>query len=139
MGPEPRHDFSLTAEEQARRAFDNLDHVLAELGSDKTRIISATVILDDIENKPITDEIWADWIGDEPDHWPERSCHGVELVEGAPRLLLRGKRKVVAHTQCPDEIAIGRAPTSGGHISWSALYLSHLNTSRCARQIQHPV
>ena len=75
-------DFSLTAEEQARRAFDNLDHVLAELGSDKTRIISATVILDDIENKPITDEIWADWIGDEPDHWPERSCHGVDLHGG---------------------------------------------------------
>ncbi len=75
-------DYSISAEKQALRAFEILDKVLAELGSDKTRIISATVILNDIENKPVTDAIWADWIGDNPDHWPERSCHGVDLYRG---------------------------------------------------------
>ena len=75
-------DYSISAEKQALRRFEILDKVLAELGSDKTRIISATVILNDIENKPVTDAIWADWIGDNPDHWPERSCHGVDLYGG---------------------------------------------------------
>ena len=75
-------DFSLPVEAQAVRAFENLDRVLADLGTDKTRIVSATVILGNIENKPITDKIWAKWIGDDPDHWPERSCHGVVLHAG---------------------------------------------------------
>ena len=75
-------DFSLPVEAQAVRAFENLDRVLADLGTDKTRIVSATVILGNIENKPITDKIWAEWIGDDPDHWPERSCHGVVLHAG---------------------------------------------------------
>ena len=75
-------DFSLSVEDQARRAYANLDKVLAELGTDKTRIVSATVILGDIENKPLTDKIWADWIGNDPAHWQERSCHGVALHAG---------------------------------------------------------
>lgn len=75
-------DFTLSAEGQTRRAFNNLDAVLADLGTDKTNIISATVMLHDIEDKPMMDEIWAAWIGDDPAHWPERSCHGVTLHAG---------------------------------------------------------
>lgn len=75
-------DFTLSAEEQAHRAFDHLDRVLAEAGTDKTGIISVTVMLADIENKPMVDEIWANWIGDNPDHWPDRSCHGVIFHAG---------------------------------------------------------
>ena len=75
-------DYTLSAEEQAMRAYENLDKVLADLGTDKTKILSATVILGDINNKPVTDKIWANWIGDNPDHWPERSCHGVALHAG---------------------------------------------------------
>ncbi len=75
-------DFTLPVAAQARRAFANLDRVLAELGTDKTRILSATVILHDIGNKPLTDEIWAEWIGGDPAHWPERSCHGAALHAG---------------------------------------------------------
>ena len=75
-------DFTLSAEDQAKRAYENLDKVLADLGTDKTKILSATVILNDINNKPVTDKIWAEWIGDDPGHWPERSCHGVTLHAG---------------------------------------------------------
>ncbi len=75
-------DYTLSAEDQVKRAYENLDKVLADLGSDKSRIISATVILNDIENKPMADQIWADWIGADPANWPERSCHGVELHAG---------------------------------------------------------
>lgn len=72
-------DFTLPVEEQMQRAFAHLDRVLAKAGTDKTRLISVTVVLGDIENKPKLDKIWADWIGDDPAHWPERSCQGVHL------------------------------------------------------------
>ena len=75
-------DLNLTAESQIRRAFKNLDKVLSEAGSDKTRLLSVTVMLKNIENKPFMDEIWAEWIGDSPSNWPERSCIGVDLYAG---------------------------------------------------------
>ena len=75
-------DLTLPAEQQINRAFNNLDNVLEEVASDKTQIISATVMLNDIENKPLMDEVWAKWIGNDPSHWPERSCFGVNLHAG---------------------------------------------------------
>ena len=75
-------DLSLPSKAQINRAFQNLDNVLGEVGSDKTQIISATVMLNDIEDKPMMDKVWAKWIGDNPSHWPERSCFGVKLHAG---------------------------------------------------------
>ena len=75
-------DLTLPAEQQINRAFKNLDKVLKEIASDKTQIISATVMLNDIEDKPLMDEVWAKWIGNDPSHWPERSCFGVNLHAG---------------------------------------------------------
>ena len=75
-------DLSLPAEQQMHRAFKNLDNVLKEVGTDKRQIISATVILNDIETKPMMDKVWAQWIGNDPAHWPERSCFGVNLHAG---------------------------------------------------------
>ena len=59
-------DLNLPAEQQINRAFKNLDKVLKEIASDKTQIISATVMLNDIEDKPLMDEVWAKWIGNDP-------------------------------------------------------------------------
>ena len=53
---------------------------LAEAETDKTRILSATVLLADIGNKREFDEMWAQWIGEDPQAWPQRSCHGVVLA-----------------------------------------------------------
>ena len=75
-------DFSLSTEDQVNRAFKNLDRVLAEAGTNKRRLISVTVMLNDIENKPLMDEVWANWIGKDPSNWPERSCFGVNLHAG---------------------------------------------------------
>lgn len=75
-------DLSLPAEAQVHRAFENLDKVLAEAGSDKTRLISVTVMLGDINMKPMMDEVWAAWMSDDPADWPERSCFGVSLHAG---------------------------------------------------------
>ena len=78
-------DFDLGFREQAVRAFANLDKVLAEAGTEKTRILSATVILNDIDDKPVLDELWAEWVVDYPQGWPQRACHAGTL---APKVLV---------------------------------------------------
>ena len=75
-------DFSLSTEDQVNRAFKNLDRVLAEAGTDKKSLISVTVMLNDIQNKPLMDEVWNTWIGEDSGNWPDRSCFGVNLHAG---------------------------------------------------------
>ena len=75
-------DLTLSVRDQFKRAFSNLDRILVESGSDKTKLISVTVMLGDIENKPMFDQFWSEWIGKEPQNWPERSCFGVNLHAG---------------------------------------------------------
>lgn len=86
-------DFLLPFEEQARRAFAALDRGLAEAGTDKTRLINVQVYLYDINEKKGFDAMWTDWIGDDPKHWPMRSCvqvtfagnNKIELIAVAAR------------------------------------------------------
>jgi len=75
-------DFSQPFEEQAKRAFEALDRGLKSVGSDRTRLLNVQVYLYDIERKRDFDAIWAKWIGDEPAHWPMRSCVQVTFAGG---------------------------------------------------------
>ncbi len=72
-------DESLNIEEQTTQALASLDESLAELGSSRTGLISAQVFIANIDDKPIMDTVWCDWIGNNPNHWPQRSCLGVDL------------------------------------------------------------
>ena len=72
-------DESLDLASQTKQALENLDKNLAELGADKTSILSAQVFLADIDDKPVMDEVWNSWIGDNSQHWPQRACVGVSL------------------------------------------------------------
>ena len=72
-------DESLDLVGQTSQALCILETSLAELGSDKTRIVSAQVYIANIKDKPIMDEVWKDWIGSNPEHWPQRACLGVDL------------------------------------------------------------
>lgn len=67
--------------EQTRRTLEKIDHGLAEAGSDRARILSATVYLTDIGAKDEMDAVWCEWIG-EADNWPQRACVQVALVPG---------------------------------------------------------
>lgn len=75
-------DFSLPFEEQAERAFAALDRGLAEVGSDRGRLLNVQVYLYDIERKGAFDKMWAEWIGDDPQGWPMRSCVQVTFAGG---------------------------------------------------------
>ena len=80
IAPELTSDFR----DQTRQALKQLDENLAEAGTDRTRLLSATVYITDMSRKPILNEVWDAWIG--PDHWPQRACveaglEGDTLVE----------------------------------------------------------
>lgn len=68
--------------EQAPRVLAALDRNLADAGTDRTRLVSATVYLADMATKPALDEAWNAWIGPDPDHWPQRACVGAALADG---------------------------------------------------------
>jgi len=64
---------------QTVESLDTLDKNLLELGSDKSRIISAQVFIANINDKPVLDAVWNEWIGGDPANWPQRACLGVDL------------------------------------------------------------
>jgi len=65
---------------QAAASLATIDRNLAELGSDKSRIVQATVYLREIRRKAGFDEVWNPWIGPDPSAWPQRACIGVALA-----------------------------------------------------------
>ncbi len=70
---------SATIEEQTRKTLSELDRVLADLGSNRSRILSATIYLASMLDKPQMDAVWVEWIGSNKNHWPQRACVGAGL------------------------------------------------------------
>lgn len=72
-------DISVGIEEQTKLTLDVIQSNLQELGSDKSRIVSAQVYIANMVNKPLMDAVWQQWMGSNPEHWPQRACLGVDL------------------------------------------------------------
>lgn len=71
---------------QTEKTLAALDAALKKAGADKSRLLSVTVYVADITLKEEMDAVWRQWIGDDPDLWPQRACiqtglHGKTLVE----------------------------------------------------------
>ncbi len=65
-------DSSAGIEGQTEQTLGCIERNLAEAGTDKTRLLSATVYVTDIANKAEMDAAWNAWIG--PGNWPQRAC-----------------------------------------------------------------
>jgi enamine deaminase RidA (YjgF/YER057c/UK114 family) len=63
--------------EQARSALKRIDESLAMCGSDKSRILQATVYIHDMKLKSEMDRAWSEWV--DLDNPPQRACLGVTL------------------------------------------------------------
>ena len=87
--------------DQTRQALEQLDANLTEAGTDRTRLLSATVYITDISKKPILNEVWDDWIG--PDHWPQRACVEVGLEGDTLVEIVAIAAKQVVHQVCKNE------------------------------------
>lgn len=68
---------------QTRQALAVIERSLQRMGSHKHRIVSAQIFLARITDKAAMDAVWCEWLGDDPDHWPQRACVGVALEGGA--------------------------------------------------------
>ncbi|MBU2962584.1 RidA family protein [Citreicella sp. C3M06] len=68
--------------EQTASTLARLDEILGQMGTDKTRLLSATIYLTDIAQKDAMDRAWTTWIGDDPAHWPQRACVQSGLAAG---------------------------------------------------------
>ncbi|NKB77729.1 MAG: RidA family protein [Gammaproteobacteria bacterium] len=66
---------------QTANILDQIDELLAEAGTDKTRLISATIWLTDIGTFAEMNEVWDAWVPE--GHAPCRAC--VESKLAAPK------------------------------------------------------
>jgi len=73
-----RPDVSVA--EQTREVLEKIDALLAQVGSSKSRLISAMVWLKDIATASEANEIWEAWVP--AGHAPARSC--VQAIPGSP-------------------------------------------------------
>ncbi len=73
-------DKTLPMKEQTAQVLAKIDAVLAEAGTDKARILSATVYLADIGRKEEMNEAWMAWI--DADNLPTRTAVGTTLTPG---------------------------------------------------------
>jgi enamine deaminase RidA (YjgF/YER057c/UK114 family) len=62
---------------QTVSALQVIDRNLAAAGSDKRRVVSATVYIADMNRKPEMNDAWLAWV--DPEHAPQRACVGVTL------------------------------------------------------------
>ena len=59
-----------------------LEAHLAMTGSARTHLLSLQVMLTDISNRGAFDALWKQWIGSNPEHWPQRACFQAALAPG---------------------------------------------------------
>jgi len=72
-------DTTLDIQGQTQLTLATIAQNLVELGSDKYSIVSAQVYIADMQAKPLMDKVWCEFFGDNPQHWPQRACLGVNL------------------------------------------------------------
>lgn len=77
-------DPAPTAKEQTKRILEQVDALLKRAGTDKSKILAATIWLSDIRFYPEMNEVWDAWVS--PGHTPTRAC--VEARLAAPKYLV---------------------------------------------------
>ena len=73
-------NLALDVTGQTKEVLAKIDERLAKCGSDKSRLLSATIYLTDIKLKPAMNEVWKAWLGDLKR--PARTCIGVTGLAG---------------------------------------------------------
>ena len=70
-------DKSAGMADQTKQILAKIDKHLADAGTNKSRLLSATVYLSDMSRKSEMNEVWSAWI--DPANPPARTTVGVEL------------------------------------------------------------
>ncbi|WP_312798785.1 RidA family protein [Tianweitania sp.] len=78
-------DLNGGMKEQTRETCAKIEALLKELGSDKTKLLSARIYLSDMSRKEEMNEVWMEWL-DEAD-FPSRATIGGADLGDAKRLI----------------------------------------------------
>ena len=78
-------DLSRDVKGQTAEVLAEIDRLLALCGTSKSKIMSATIWLNDIRHRESMNEAWIAWVGGEANA-PTRACVEAKLVD--PRMLV---------------------------------------------------
>lgn len=77
-------DESLDMAGQTREILAKIDGYLQQAGSSKTKLLSATIFITDMNLKPEMDAVWKEWLA--PESFPVRATVGVADLGGDTRI-----------------------------------------------------
>lgn len=77
---EVAEDNSGDARNQIAQVLRQIDTTLAQIGSDNSRLLEVLIFLADLNNAPILNELWDDWVRAE--NPPIRACVQAGLATG---------------------------------------------------------
>ena len=77
-------DLSRDVEGQTAEVLSEIDRLLALAGTDKSKIVQATVWLSDIRNREGMNKAWSAWLGGK--NAPARACVEAKVID--PRMLV---------------------------------------------------
>ncbi len=69
---------------QTQEVLAEIDRLLAKCGSDKSKVLSATIWVTDIRNRAPMNEVWTAWV--DKSNLPARACVEAKLAD--PRALV---------------------------------------------------
>lgn len=72
-------DVTQNIEGQTREILGHIDRLLAEAGSDKTRILMCQIFIADIKDFPAMNAVWNDWVA--PGNAPARATVEAKLAK----------------------------------------------------------
>ena len=74
-------DKSLDMKGQTEQVLAKIEKILADNGSDKSRLLTAMVYITDMSLKAEMDQVFVDWV--HPDGRPTRACVQAGLADGS--------------------------------------------------------
>src|SRR5579871_358708 len=77
-------DYSKDVKGQTKEIVDQIDALLAKCGSNKSKILAATIWVTDIRNRALMNEVWNEWVDEK--NLPARAC--VEAALADPKALV---------------------------------------------------
>jgi|SRR5688572_21926657 enamine deaminase RidA (YjgF/YER057c/UK114 family) len=64
---------------QTKEVLDEIDRLLAKCGTNKSKVLSATIWVTDIRNRAPMNEVWSAWT--DPKNLPVRACIEAKLAD----------------------------------------------------------
>lgn len=84
MGGQVADDWTADVATQTRQALARIDAILAEAGSDKSKVVAAQIWLKTMDDYDAMNAVWDAWV--DPAGAPTRSCGVVEMAHEGLRV-----------------------------------------------------